>query len=436
MIATRDAGLAVATTAAYVVSASALPAGAFTLSAWIQVRDASTTDRCIFGSSTAGAVGLRWEGSDRSLRLYSVGGSEVVSSAAQLLQPFQWYHVAATFDGTTARLYINGALVASASSSAFTAGTVRVGSDGTLVFSGRLDECAAWTVALSAEEIDAIFTAGVQAYPRAGIFFDYRFDDHSASSITDSSGGGNTGTISGTFTWVSSTYVQPRFLSRDMGLCLSLNGSDERIALPGTLTNDLNGAAGITLAAWARPMNIGGRILVLLTDTGNSGALIKTTASGGIGYWESFSRSRGSDSTETASLTGVDGPQLGRWAHLALVIDYVNRRHDLYHNGVCVARDTSISWSRTSWLGSTQGGQLGGYSGGDYWNGELDELQVFGRALSAAEIRRGYLTGQWDSAGRALFLDWDDGTLTDRSGNGHVLTLTNVDTSNLVAGFM
>lgn len=440
MIKKRDAGLALVVTTQYVTTAQALPAGAFTLMGWFQVRDASATDRPMLGSGTSGAPAVRWESSDRSVTFYKIGTGDIVASSAQALQPYTWAHVAITHDGATACLYLNGALVASAAdATSFTAATVRVGNDGTNNFSGRLDECAGWSVALTAEQIADIHAQGPAAYPRSSRLFDYRFDDVSVTTIADESGNSNTGTPSATPSWTTATFVQPAFKQRDFGLCMRFNGSNEGIVLPGALTQRLDGAGAITLLAWARPLNpitSSRRVVGLQSDTSNSAALIQSTPSGGNLYWETFGRSQGSDSTETTTVTTVNAPEHGRWAHVALILDYANDTFAFSHNGLIVVKDTSIAWSRASFLGSNNGGYIGSGVGANYWSGDIDEVMVYRRALSAAELRHGYLTGQWDATDRLLLVDFDDGEIEDRSPYAHTLTASNVDASNLFVGLM
>lgn len=436
----RDAYLALSITTQYISSANALPAGPFTFASWIQLRDPAATNRPIFGSGTSGAPALRLNDTDRRLVLYKIGGSTIVSAPTPLPRVFEWVHVAATHDGTTAKLFVNGAMVAfAADTTAFTSATVRVGSDGVTNFSGRIDDSAVWARALSEEEVEAVFLVGPKGYPRTGLFFDYRYDDVSAVTIEDMSGGGNTGTPSATPAWTRNSYTHPKLLQRDMGLCITMNGTDESIGLPGALTQALGGAAGITIMGWARPLSpitSSRRIISLLSDTSNSAALIQTTPSGGNLFWETFGRSQGSDATETTTATGIDAPEHGRWAHVALVLDFAAPAYQFALNGIVVVKDTALAWSRSTFLGHSNGGFLGSGSASNYWSGQLDELQIFRRALSKAELRRGVLTGQWDDTDRMLLVDFDGGAIVDRSAYGHTLTLTNVDASNLSASLM
>ena len=82
------------------------------------------------------------------------GGADIVSTAA--LAPDEWHHVAWTWDGDMQRLYIDGALDATAASTdgvaADLAGWVRWGM-GDSHFAGVIDEARIYERALTAEEV-------------------------------------------------------------------------------------------------------------------------------------------------------------------------------------------------------------------------------------------------------------------------------------------
>jgi len=88
-----------------------------------------------------------------------------------LLNTGQWYHVAATWDGSTVRIYVDGVLDndppdlhgdnISTDTRAFYIG----GRSGNDLLDGTLDDCGIWDHALNAEEVQHIFNNGIGVEP-------------------------------------------------------------------------------------------------------------------------------------------------------------------------------------------------------------------------------------------------------------------------------
>jgi hypothetical protein len=59
------------------------------------------------------------------------------------------------------------------------------------------------------------------------------------------------------------------------------------------------------------------------------------------------------------------------------------------------------------------------------WNGNVRDLRVWTRALSASEIAAEYVSGiPVHPAGLLLWAPFDDNLVNDRSGNGHLFAAT------------
>ena len=145
--------------------------GDFTIDTWVTMDDLSGESKVFVGQS-AGQVAPKWmfwRRDDGQLGfLYGDG----VSGVDAVMYPWtptlgQWYHVAVTRSGTTFTLYVDGAQVASATSSApivDVAGPLTLGSAQNEFFlEGALDEPEIYQRALSGVEIDAIHDAGSAA---------------------------------------------------------------------------------------------------------------------------------------------------------------------------------------------------------------------------------------------------------------------------------
>jgi extracellular elastinolytic metalloproteinase len=115
-------------------------------------------------------------------RLYYAGSNNDLIGNT-VLQTGRWYHVAATFDGTTLRLYVNGVLDATQANAYATTGTDwrmgttnLVGTAPSEQFSGRLDEVRVWNVARSAAEVRADMLAAPALPLPAEVVAYYNFD--------------------------------------------------------------------------------------------------------------------------------------------------------------------------------------------------------------------------------------------------------------------
>ncbi len=147
----------------------------FSIEAWFK-RDGGCTGNCLIlmkqNASTGGEAQLRYDlewltGNGllgMSLNTGSWGGA-VTSTAA--LSNDVWYHAIATYDGATARLYINGVLNNSAAKTGdvlqSTGGEIRIGSESAAAsefFNGTIDEVRIYNRTLTAAQINQLYLDG------------------------------------------------------------------------------------------------------------------------------------------------------------------------------------------------------------------------------------------------------------------------------------
>jgi hypothetical protein len=165
----NGAGLDVSTAGASVLcedSPSLKLTRALTLAAWVCPKSKDTGS---FGTVIRKdeAYALRFDGSKLGLLLWCGGKVNYLHSPALDLRPGTWLHLAGTYDGDRARLYVDGKEVAvaaaalpgeiDASGSPCCIGSCR----GQNAFTGTIDEAKVYAHALSAQEIAAAHQAGV-----------------------------------------------------------------------------------------------------------------------------------------------------------------------------------------------------------------------------------------------------------------------------------
>lgn len=136
-----------------------------TLEAWIKTSAtgiASILDRDLAQGGITRGWQFRRNGG--SLEFVKIAGGVVVVAQAASLNNGAWHHVAATLDGTSCRLYVDGTLVKtaacampSANNSWLTIGCNHSTNSDTpaALFNGQIDEAALYGTALSADRIAA-----------------------------------------------------------------------------------------------------------------------------------------------------------------------------------------------------------------------------------------------------------------------------------------
>ena len=179
------------------------------------------------------------------------------------------------------------------------------------------------------------------------------------------SGNGNTGTLIG-----ASWSTQGKY-----GGALSFNGSTSLVRVADSASLDLTTA--MTLSAWIKPTatQSGWRTILqkqtdayFLNASNNAGAL-RPAGGGTFGGGTSY-------------VSGPTASPVNAWTHVALTYDGTTQR--LYVNGIQVAtRATTGAIQATAsplWIG-------GNNPYGEYFNGLIDEVRIYNRALTQTDIQ-------------------------------------------------
>ena len=265
--------------------------------------------------------------------------------------------------------------------------------------------------------------------PPAGLVAAYSFDESGGAIATDTSGHGNHGTITG------ATRVAGRF-----GRALSFDGTDDVVRVPGSASLAL--VSGMTIEAWVRPNLLGGWRTVALKETAT-----------GLAY-ALYAHDNAPHPAVTANFGGADQSAVGlqalpiaTWTHLAATYD--GAVMTLYVNGTEVRTQPATG----SFVQSAQPLSIGGNAvWGEYFAGAIDQVRIYDRALSAAQIdanARIAVTSPPPTANTAPVAQGDKvatsvntsmvvaaGALlaNDSDPDGDALTVSSVDSSSAAGG--
>lgn len=243
--------------------------------------------------------------------------------------------------------------------------------------------------------------------------------------ITDRSGNGNPGLLSG-----MSTSTSP--VLGKIGQAISFNGSTQGVIVANSspLTIETGDAAW---SAWIYPLNAGDSVDF------EQVILDKEQGGGGFGGIYMFLKANHLCIYNGSASCGSLTIQNGKWYHVVIIKSGTTATP--YVNGVA---DTPISWS-----GGGQPQNLGigidSATGGRFFTGSIDEVRVYNRALSASEVTKLYNAGgakqsaslstlipnglitYWSLNNKEI--NWTTGRATDISGSGNTGLMISLSTT-------
>ncbi len=141
-------------------------------------------------------------------RIYYVGENNDLQGNINISDG-NWHHVAATFDGTTLKLYVDGALDVSSAKSFNTSGTTlrigqrSIGDAGSELYNGIMDELRIWNVARTQTELQNNRFAEIPGNS-SGLVAYYKLNETTGLSLTDASVNNVTSTLTAAATWIPS----------------------------------------------------------------------------------------------------------------------------------------------------------------------------------------------------------------------------------------
>ncbi len=411
----------------------------FTISAWFQRNSSGAFGFIGQGSSAANREELQiWSDG----QIYFAMGTSIWGNFAS--NDTNWHHIVIVYDGTQGgnaarlKIYLDGKNQSLSftgtipATSATATGNFLLGLDaqaGGQYAKGLLDDVRIYNRALTQAEITRIYnsrkpqvlidTAPTTNSLTKGLVGYWSLDGKTVSKTTalDTSGNGNNGTLTGG--------VVPT--QGKIGQGLKFDGVNDTVTIANSASNNITGNQ--SASAWIKyNASVGSGTIVhkylqsflgqyVGVNTGNVSFNIRQ------GTWKSASYA-------TSNFV------VGKWYHLVGVYDGINVI--LYVNGAVVATTALTGLADSSVLGASIGGAV---DATNFVAGLIDDVRIYNRALSAAEIKRLYtgtagsfinvapnnnslskgLVGYWSMDGKSTTKT----TTLDTSGNGNTGTLTN-----------
>jgi hypothetical protein len=272
--------------------------------------------------------------------------------------------VAVTYDESDLRIYVDGeeeSVVPLSFSIASNHAHLFIGAraGGGEAFTGILDEIRLYRRALDPVEIQS---QAASAPLPDGPVGHWQMNEQSGPRILDLSGNGNDGDLTG----------PPVRVAGVEGLALDFSGDGTHAVIPDDATLDI--ADEITIAAWIRPRDVGTQRLVRKTE-GATGYDLFLSALEYVSI-----RFNGTNTLRVDSDT-LYSSRLGEWIHVAATYDGARIR--MYIDGEEDASEPEAFTIDTNDEELRFGADT---SCEDAYDGGLDDVRIYGRALTAGEI--------------------------------------------------
>lgn len=416
---------------------------AITIAGWFKGSDIESMVRLqdgaayiVLGWTSSGAFAPRaLVSTDGGVTGVNIGGGNVHDG--------KWRHIAMTWEKNTTngfKVYVDGSVtnqkdtpnvnlpVFSGSTGAY------FGSyQGTSEFTaGSIDDVRIYNRALSQSDIKALATIGQTirtGVSERGLVAHWSLDEGTSTIAHDFSGNGRNGNLTNmdaTTDWVTGK----------KGKALDFDGVDDRVLFPSMTT----AFADFTACVWFK---------ALPTNDGHERLIDKNFQNGfWLGRNGTAANSWGGGVRESLAPYGifVTLPD-GQWNHICSIRS--GTTHFIIGNGGAVSTSNTVSSSALSTDTTSLGTEY--VSGVSFFDGQIDDVRIYDRALSFAEVKSLYqqnktlinapqkdqltngLVGYWSF--NAPDLHWPTNVAYDRSGagnNGSIVNMSN--SSSPVAG--
>lgn len=363
-----------------------------TISAWINIGNTSPSYRSgivsrrngINGGLNFDVSGAIEEGGGRQIEIFEGGGGGI--QGATKLSFNTWYHVAAVMQGTSVKLYVNGSLDGSGTTSwTWDSSTpVYIGNIGNInnyLFKGRIDQVKIYNYARTPTQIAWDYNKGK---PVAW----WKFDECQGSTAFDSSGIGNTGSINigtsgsqnslGTCS-IGTSAAWTNGASGKLNSSLNFDGVDDYVNIADTTNSYLDiGQPGMTISAWIKPKTLSSGEHTIVGK--NSPYLLWVSSYNGNYYIRSALYK---NSDWNVAFSADHSISIGVWQHVVVTYDGAIRK--IYINGIQSGNtDTQISGNIDV---SNSSLTIGQDFDSRYFDGQIDDVRLYNYALTPYQIK-------------------------------------------------
>ena len=301
----------------------------------------------------------------------SNGGWHTSLGASEPLSLDTWYHVACTYDGNLAKIYINSGKEAETAetgsqndnSSSFKIGAVW--NNPPWFSNTTIDEVKVYDYALTAEQI----AEDMESNRLVAL---WHFEEGSGNSVADSSGSGNDGTIYGA-AWTNDV---PSSALGDWAIYF--DGVDDYVDVPDNYTLALD---SLTIEAWINTNTSIYSVFIIKQGTFNQNLYNIALTAEGLANG-AVRGELSSDRTDVYSSTRVND---GEWHHIAFVRDTATQEAKIYIDGVLEDSAVDISQGTVDNDGDLIIG-AGKEGIRERFDGIIDEVKIYNYARTAEEI--------------------------------------------------
>ncbi|MEO0453636.1 MAG: LamG-like jellyroll fold domain-containing protein [Verrucomicrobiota bacterium] len=245
---------------------------------------------------------------------------------------------------------------------------------------------------LSAEVSETPVASATPAGPLVGY---WKFEDGAGTTVTDSSGNENHATAS-----------NPVWVTGQEGGALDFNGSNSMVAIPVTAFNGIVNEVSISMWVYGDTTQARNDTVFRAVDaSGNRVLNIHLPWGNRNVYWDAGNNGGNYD---RMSKQALDSDYKGQWNHWAFTKNAVTGEMKIYLNGTLWHSSTGKSRS----LSTITSAALGSAIGGGHYDGMIDEVRVYNKALTEAEVEDVYQSADSLKLAQGVITDVDSNWLT------------------------